>query len=59
MFRPGSVAVQVGSDPLDATLYTVTLRLDAATLGLNAFSRMLPLLPSLLTSTISVRKGGL
>lgn len=59
MFRPGSVAVQVGSNPLDTTLYTVTLRFDATTLGLNAFSRILPLLPSLLTSTVSVRKGGL
>lgn len=59
MFRPGSVAVQVGANPLDATLYTVTLRFDATTLGLNAFSRILPLLPSLLTSTISVRRGGL
>jgi Flp pilus assembly protein TadG len=59
MFRPGSVAVQVGPDPSDATVYTVTVTLDANSLGINAFSRLLPMLPSLLRSTVSVRKGGL
>ena len=59
MFRPGSVAVQVGPDPVDATLYTVTVSFDATTLGLNAISRMLPLLPDLMRSTVSVRRGGL
>ncbi|WP_267427282.1 TadE/TadG family type IV pilus assembly protein [Methylobacterium sp. GC_Met_2] len=59
MFRPGSVAVQVGSDPNDATIYTVTLSANTASLGINAFSRLLPMLPTILRSTISVRKGGL
>lgn len=59
MFKRGSVAVQVGSDPLDATVYTVSLSFDATSLGLNAFSRLLPLLPTVLTSTVSVRRGGL
>ncbi len=59
MFRPGSVAVQVGSDPSDATIYTVTVTADTTSLGVNAFSRLLPMLPTLLRSTISVRKGGL
>ena len=59
LFRPGSVAVQVGPDPGDATVYVVTVSLDATTLGINAFSRLLPLLPGLLRSTVSVRKGGL
>ena len=59
MFKPGSVAVQVGTNPLDATVYTVTLSFDATSLGLNAFSRLLPLLPTVLTSTVSVRRGGL
>jgi Flp pilus assembly protein TadG len=59
MFRPGSVAVQVGADADDADLYTVTVTLDAGSLGLNAFSRLLPLLPNLMRSTVSVRRGGL
>lgn len=59
MFRPGSVAVQVGPDPNDATVYTVTVTLDAASLGINVFSRLLPMLPNVLRSTVSVRKGGL
>ena len=59
MFRPGSVAVQVGSNPDDATIYTVMLSANAASLGINAFSRLLPMLPTILRSTISVRKGGL
>ncbi|MDP4024238.1 TadE/TadG family type IV pilus assembly protein [Methylobacterium sp. NEAU 140] len=59
MFRPGSVDVEVGSDPTDADVYTVTVRLDATTLGLNAFSRLLPLVPDLMRSTVSVRRGGL
>lgn len=59
MFRPGSVAVQVGSDPNDAAIYTVTITFDAASLGINIFSRLLPMLPHVLRSTVSVRKGGL
>ena len=30
MFRPGSIVVQVGPDPSDATVYTVTVTLDAS-----------------------------
>ena len=59
MFRPGSVAVQVGPDPNDAAIYTVTITFDATSLGINAFSRLLPMLPHVLRSTVSVRKGGL
>ncbi|MCJ2071880.1 pilus assembly protein [Methylobacterium sp. J-030] len=59
MFRPGSVVVQVGPDPNDATVYTVTLTADTAPLGVNVFSRLLPMLPTMLRSTVSVRKGGL
>ena len=59
MFRPGSIVVQVGPDPSDVTVYTVTVTLDATTLGINVFSRLLPMLPSVLRSTVSVRKGGL
>jgi Flp pilus assembly protein TadG len=59
MFRPGSVAVQVGPDPNDAAIYTVTITLDTTSLGINAFSRLLPMLPTVLRSTVSVRKGGL
>ena len=59
LFRPGSLAVQVGADPNDATVYTVTVTADISTRGVNAFARLLPMLPTLLRSTISVRKGGL
>lgn len=59
MFRPGSVAVQVGPDPSDAAIYTVTVTLDANALGINVFSKLIPMLPSVLRSSISVRKGGL
>jgi Flp pilus assembly protein TadG len=59
MFRPGSVAVQVGPDPADSSIYTVTVTLDATSLGINTFSRLLPMLPNVLRSTVSVRKGGL
>ncbi|MCJ2084957.1 pilus assembly protein [Methylobacterium sp. E-005] len=59
MFRPGSVAVQVGPDPNDTTIYTVTLTADTASLGVNVFARLLPMLPTVVRSTVSVRKGGL
>lgn len=59
MFRPGSVAVKVGSDPTDAAIYTVTITFDATKLGINIFSRLLPMIPQVLHSTVSVRKGGL
>ncbi len=59
MFKPGSVTVQVAADPGDANVTVVTVTLDATTLGLGVFSRMLPQLPNTLTSTVSVRRGGL
>jgi len=59
MFRPESVKVLVGPDPKDATMYTVTVTLDANTLGINVFSKLIPMLPTVLRSTISIRKGGL
>ena len=59
MFSPGSITVQVGPDPNDATVYTVTVTLDATTLGINVFAKLLPMLPSVMRSTVSVRKGGL
>jgi len=59
MFRPGSLAVQVGADPNDAAIYTVTVTADISGLGLNTFARLLPMLPTVLRSTVSVRKGGL
>ncbi|MCX4195594.1 hypothetical protein OMR07_08320, partial [Methylobacterium organophilum] len=46
-------------DPSDATVYTVTVTLDASTLGINVFARLLPMLPTVLRSSVSVRKGGL
>lgn len=59
MFRPGSVTVQVGPDPTDANVTIVTVTLDATSLGLGAFSRLIPQLPTVLSSTVSVRRGGL
>jgi Flp pilus assembly protein TadG len=59
MFRPESIKVLVGPDPKDATMYTVTVTLDANALGINVFSKLIPALPTVLRSTISVRKGGL
>ena len=59
MFRSSNLAVQVGADPDDADLFTVTLTLDAGSLGLNTFARLVPALPSLMRSTVSVRRGGL
>ncbi len=59
MFRPGSVTVLVATDPTDANVTVVTVTLDAASLGLGSFGRLLPPLPSLLRSTVSVRRGGL
>ncbi|MCJ2012221.1 TadE/TadG family type IV pilus assembly protein [Methylobacterium sp. J-076] len=59
MFKPGSVAVQVGTDAGDPNVTVVTVTLDATTLGLGLFSRILPQLPNALTSTVSVRRGGL
>jgi Flp pilus assembly protein TadG len=59
MFRPGSIGVQVGSDPADATLYTVTLSFDASALGLGGVARLVPMPPDLMRSSISVRRGGL
>lgn len=59
MFKPGSVTVQVGTDPTNADVTVVTVTLDATSLGLGSFARLVPQLPSLLTSTVSVRRGGL
>jgi len=59
MFRPNSIKVLVGTDPNDATMYIVTVTLDANTLGINVFSKLIPMLPTVLSSSISVRKGGL
>lgn len=59
MFKPGTVDVQVGADPADPTLYTVTLSFDARTLGFSGLSGLVPLPPDLIRSSVSVRKGGL
>ncbi|MDQ0448923.1 TadE/TadG family type IV pilus assembly protein [Methylobacterium aerolatum] len=59
LFRPGSVSVEVGADPTDANVTVVTVRLDASTLGLGSFARLVPQIPAFLTSTVSVRRGGL
>lgn len=59
MFRAGSVGVAVGTSPSDATVYTVTLTYDTSVLGLRGLGRLVPLPPDLLTSTVSVRRGGL
>jgi Flp pilus assembly protein TadG len=59
MFKPGTVAVAVGPDPADATLYTVTLTFDAKSLGFSGLSGLVPLPPDLIQSTVSVRRGGL
>lgn len=59
MFKPGTVDVQVGPDPADATVYTVTLSFDARSLGFSGLSGLVPMPPDLLRSTVSVRRGGL
>lgn len=59
MFKPGSVTVQVGADTGDPNVTVVTVTLDATTLGFGLFSRILPALPNVLSSTVSVRRGGL
>ncbi|GJD44698.1 hypothetical protein AFCDBAGC_2565 [Methylobacterium cerastii] len=59
MFKAGSVAVSVGTSPGDATVYTVTLTYDSSVLGLKALGKLVPLPPDVLTSTVSVRRGGL
>lgn len=59
MFKPGSVTVQVNADSGDPDVTVVTVTLDATTLGLGLFSRILPQLPNILSSTVSVRRGGL
>jgi Flp pilus assembly protein TadG len=59
MFKPGTVLVAVGPDPVDATIYTVTLTFDAKTLGFSGLSGLVPLPPDLIQSTVSVRRGGL
>lgn len=58
LFKPGTVTVQVGPDPADATLYNVTLSVDSATLGLPTLVG-LAVPPNFLTSSVSVRRGGL
>lgn len=58
MFKPGTVTVQVGADPADATLYTVTLSFDARTLGFSGLSGLVPLPPDLIRSSVSIRRGG-
>ncbi len=59
MFKPGTVIVQVGTDPNDATLYTVTLSFDARSLGFSGLSGLVPLPPDLIRSSVSIRRGGL
>ena len=59
LLRAGSVGVQVGTSATDAGVYTVTLSYDATALGLRTLGGLVPLPPDLLTSTVSVRRGGL
>ncbi len=59
MFRPNAVIVQIGPDPANADITVVTLTLDATTLGVGVFARLLPQLPNVLSTTVSVRRGGL
>lgn len=59
MFKAGSVGVAVGTSPSDASVYTVTLTYDSSVLGLKSLGKLVPLPPDLLTSTVSVRRGGL
>ncbi|WP_342166202.1 TadE family protein [Methylobacterium sp. SD21] len=59
MFKPGSVIVQVGADSGDPDVTVVTVTLDATSLGFGLFGRILPQLPTVLSSTVSVRRGGL
>ncbi|WP_246732968.1 hypothetical protein [Methylobacterium sp. BTF04] len=59
MFKPGTVDVQIGSDPADSTLYTVTLSFDARNLGFSGLSGLVPIPPDLIRSSVSVRRGGL
>jgi hypothetical protein len=59
MFRPNAVSVQIGPDPANADITVVTLTLDATTLGVGVFGRLLPQLPNVLSTTVSVRRGGL
>ena len=59
MFRPNAVTVQVGPDASNPDITTITLTLDASTLGVGVFARLLPQLPTILSTTVSVRRGGL
>lgn len=59
MFKAGSVGVAVGTSPSDSTVYTVTLTYDSSVLGLKTLGRLVMLPPDLLSSTVSVRRGGL
>lgn len=59
MFKAGTVNVQVGVDPADATVYTVTLSFDARNLGFSGLSGLVPLPPDLIRSSVSIRRGGL
>ena len=59
MFNPGIVGVQLGPDPSDSSLYTVTLNVEAKALGLTGLSTLVPMPPDILKTTVSVRRGGL
>ncbi|KQT77889.1 TadE/TadG family type IV pilus assembly protein [Methylobacterium sp. Leaf466] len=59
MFKPGTVDVKVGADPDDNTIYTVTLSFDTKSLGFSGLSGLIPIPPDLITSKVTVRRGGL
>ena len=58
-FKSDMVGVEVGPDPADAMLFNVTLVVESRRLGLTGLSGLVPMPPSLLRSTVSVRRGGL
>ncbi|AWN43981.1 TadE/TadG family type IV pilus assembly protein [Methylobacterium durans] len=59
IFAPGSVDVTVGFDTADPSLYAVTLRFDTRRLGLTGLARIVSIPQNLVSSTVTVRRGGL
>lgn len=59
LIRPGSIDTAITDDPADPQLYRVTLTFDARSLGLASVPGIALVAPAVLTSSFSVRRGGL
>ena len=58
LLRPYALSVSAGFEPADPNLFTVTLVYDASSLGLGAFSGVVPVPIDRVERSATIRRGG-